>query len=233
MFQPSDIIYEDNHLLVVNKRCGDLVQPDPNGTSALEDQIKEFIKVRDNKPGAVFLGVVHRIDRPVSGVVLFAKSSKALVRLNEKIRNKEVRKIYWAIVESRPAGDGEWCELRHFISRNTKNNTSRATIKEFPNSKEARLKYRIAAASDNYTLLEVELITGRHHQIRAQLTAIGSPIKGDLKYGAKRSNPDGGVSLHSREMILDHPTTKERCRVVAPVPSDNLWNYFEKIFNRF
>lgn len=214
--------------MVVNKRCGDLVQPDPNGTSALEDQIKEFIKVRDGKPGAVYLGVVHRIDRPVSGVVLFAKSSKALVRLNEKIRNKEIKKRYWAIVETAPNNGGEWVELRHYISRNTKNNTSRATNKELPNSKEARLRYRVAVGSDNYTLLEVELITGRHHQIRAQLSAIGSPIKGDLKYGAKRSNPDGGISLHSREMIFNHPTTKEECSVVAPVPNDNLWNYFEK-----
>ncbi len=230
MFESRDIIYEDNHLLVVNKRCGDLVQPDPNGTSALEDQIKSFIKVRDNKPGEVFLGVVHRIDRPVSGVVLFAKSSKSLARLNEKIRNKQISKIYWAVVESTPeGGSDEWVELRHFISRNTKNNTSRATIKEMPNSKEARLKYRVAARSDNYTLLEVELITGRHHQIRAQLAAVGSSIKGDLKYGARRSNPDGGISLHSRSMTFDHPTTKERCQMVAPTPSsDSLWRFFEQ-----
>ncbi len=233
MFQPSDIIYEDNHLLVVNKRCGDLVQPDPNNTSALEDQIKDFIKVRDNKPGAVFLGVVHRIDRPVSGVVLFTKSSKALVRMNEKIRNKEVSKRYWAVVEQCPregaAAPGEWVELLHHIVRDTKTNRSKALNAPRANSKDARLNYKVLGASKNYTLLEIELITGRHHQIRAQLSAIGVPIKGDLKYGAKRSNPGGGISLHSRVIAFAHPVTKAECRVVAPTPSDDsLWSYFEQ-----
>lgn len=226
MFSPDDIIYEDNHLLVVNKRCGDLVQPDPNGTSALEDQIKAFIKVRDNKPGDVFLGVVHRIDRPVSGVVLFAKTSKALARMNEKIRSGEVCKRYWAVVEQviEPA-EGE---LKHYIVRDTKQNKSRALTSPRGDSKEARLRYKVLAASKNYTLVEVELITGRHHQIRAQLSALGSPIKGDLKYGARRSNPDGGISLHSRCMSFLHPVTKVECTIIAPTPSgDGLWSYFE------
>ncbi len=226
MFSAEHIIYEDNHLLVVNKLCGDLVQPDPSGTSALEDQVKAFIKVRDNKPGEVFLGVVHRIDRPVSGVVLFAKSSKALVRMNEQIRKKEVSKRYWAVVERSPTEES--AELIHHISRDTKQNKSRATATPRPTSKEARLKYKIIGKSKSYTLLEVELITGRHHQIRAQLSAIGSPIKGDLKYGARRSNPDGGISLHSRRMSFTHPVTKELCTICAPTPShDALWSYFE------
>lgn len=227
MFQPSDIIYEDNHLLVVNKRCGDLVQPDPNGTSALEDQIKEFIKVRDNKPGAVFLGVVHRIDRPVSGVVLFAKSSKALVRMNEQIRDRKVDKRYWAVVERAP--EQLKGELVHHISRNTKQNKSHASLRASGVSKEARLRYEVLCESSNYTLVEVELLTGRHHQIRAQLSAIGSPIKGDVKYGARRSNANGGISLHSRRMEFVHPVTKEMFRVEAPVPAeDSLWSYFEE-----
>ncbi len=228
MFSPDHIIYEDNHLIVVNKLCGDLVQPDPSGSSALEDQIKAYIKVRDNKPGDVFLGVVHRIDRPVSGVVLFAKSSKALVRMNEQIRKKEVSKRYWAIVEQTPREES--AELIHHISRDTKRNISRATATPRPTSKEARLKYMVLGASKNYTLVEVELITGRHHQIRAQLSAIGSSIKGDLKYGARRSNPDGGISLHSRTMSFTHPVTKEVVTFTAPTPkADNLWSYFEGV----
>ncbi|MFI3258814.1 MAG: RluA family pseudouridine synthase [Rikenellaceae bacterium] len=226
MFTPNHIIYEDNHLLVVNKLCGDLVQPDPSGCSALEDQVKSFIKVRDNKPGEVFLGVVHRIDRPVSGAVLFAKTSKALVRMNEQIKGRKVEKRYWAIVESAPKEPSG--ELIHHITRDTKQNRSRATLTPRPTSKEAKLRYKTLAKSNNYTLVEVELITGRHHQIRAQLSAIGSPIKGDLKYGARRSNPDGGISLHSRKMTFTHPVTKAECCIVAPTPSeDSLWRYFE------
>ncbi|MFI3304357.1 MAG: RluA family pseudouridine synthase [Rikenellaceae bacterium] len=228
MFRPEHIIYEDNHLLVVNKLCGDLVQPDPSGASALEDQVKAYIKIRDNKPGDVFLGVVHRIDRPVSGVVLFAKTSKALVRMNEQIRDRKVEKRYWALVELCPKEQRG--ELHHHITRDTKQNRSRATLSPRPNSKEARLNYEVLAASKNYTLLEVELITGRHHQIRAQLSAIGSPIKGDLKYGARRSNPDGGISLHSRRMSFTHPVTKEAMTIIAPTPAeDGLWSYFEAL----
>ncbi len=226
MFHPDDIIYEDNHLLVVNKHSGDLVQPDPSGESALEDQIKAYIKVRDRKPGAVFLGVVHRIDRPVSGAVLFAKTSKALTRLNEMIRNGEIRKTYWAITEATP--NPEEGELVHYILRDGRTNRSRAYDAPKPDAKRALLRYRTRGASTNYTLVEVELLTGRHHQIRAQLSKIGCPIRGDLKYGAKRSIEGGGISLHSREVALDHPVRHEPITVTAPVPAgDSLWAFFK------
>lgn len=226
MFSPDDILYEDNHLLIVNKHCGDLVQPDPSGESALEDRIKRFIKERDGKPGEVFLGVVHRIDRPVSGAVLFAKTSKALVRLNEMIREGRIRKVYWALTENRP--EAESGELRHYILRDGRTNRSKAFDAPRPEAKEARLKYRMAGAGTRYTLLEVELLTGRHHQIRAQLSKIGCPIRGDLKYGAKRSLPGGGISLHSRQVAFDHPVRHEQVEVTAPVPAgDNLWACFE------
>ena len=226
MFSPDDILYEDNHLLIVNKHCGDLVQPDPSGESALEDRIKRFIKERDGKPGEVFLGVVHRIDRPVSGAVLFAKTSKALVRLNEMIREGRIRKVYWALTENRP--EAESGELRHYLLRDGRTNRSQAFDAPRPEAKEARLKYRMAGAGARYTLLEVELLTGRHHQIRAQLSKIGCPIRGDLKYGAKRSLPGGGISLHSRQVAFDHPVRHEQVEVTAPVPAgDNLWACFE------
>lgn len=226
MFKPEDILYEDNHLLVVNKRCGDLVQPDPSGESALEDQIKAFVKRRDAKPGGVFLGVVHRIDRPVSGAVLFAKTSKALTRLNEMIREGRIGKVYWAITEQVP--DPYEGELRHYILRDGKTNRSKAYTSPKGDAKEARLRYMTLGASTNYTLVEVELLTGRHHQIRAQLAAAGCPIKGDLKYGARRSNPDGGISLHSRRMEFMHPVSGEPLLVTAPVPAnDNLWAFFQ------
>lgn len=226
MFVAEDILYEDNHLLVVNKHCGDLVQPDPSGESALEDQIKRFIKERDAKPGDVFLGVIHRIDRPVSGVVLFAKTSKALARLNEMIRGGEIHKIYWAVTESAPIPEqGELC---HYILRDTKSNRSRALDAPRGDAKQARLRYTMLSHSTRYTLVEVELLTGRHHQIRAQLSKIGCPIKGDLKYGAKRSNPDGGISLHSRRVEFIHPVRKEPIVITAPVPAgDTLWSFFE------
>ena len=228
MFQPDDILYEDNHLLVVNKHCGDLVQPDPSGESALEDQIKAYLKLRDAKPGAVFLGVVHRIDRPVSGAVLFAKTSKALVRLNEMLREGRIRKVYWALTEARP--DPESGELRHYILRDGRMNRSRAFDVPKGDAKEARLHYETIGAGTRYTLVEVELLTGRHHQIRAQLAKIGCPIRGDLKYGARRSLPDGGISLHSRRVEFDHPVRHEPVSVTAPVPAgDNLWACFESI----
>ena len=228
MFSPDDILYEDNHLLVVDKHCGDLVQPDPSGESALEDRIKAFVKARDGKPGEVFLGVVHRIDRPVSGAVLFAKTSKALVRLNEMIREGRIRKVYWALTENRP--EAEEGELRHYILRDGRTNRSKAFDTPRPEAKEARLRYRIVGAGTHYTLLEVELLTGRHHQIRAQLAKIGCPIRGDLKYGAKRSLPGGGISLHSRRMEFEHPVRREPVAVTAPVPAgDNLWAYFETL----
>ncbi len=227
MFSPDDIIYEDNHLLVVNKRCGDLVQPDPSGESALEDQIKAYLKRRDAKPGAVFLGVVHRIDRPVSGAVLFAKTSKALARLNEMIREGRIGKRYWALTEHTP--EPESGELRHYILRDGKTNRSKAYDAPKEGAKEARLRYATLGVSTHYSLVEVELLTGRHHQIRAQLSKIGCPIRGDLKYGARRSNPNGGISLHSRSVSFDHPVRREPVSVTAPVPQDdNLWSYFEQ-----
>ena len=225
MFHPNDILFEDNHLIVVNKRCGDLVQPDPNGDSALENEIKAFIKVRDNKPFDVFLGVVHRIDRPVSGVVLFAKTSKALARMNEMIRGGQISKKYWAVVENRPQAESG--ELIHYILRDGKSNRSYCYNTPKGDAKRAVLRYAVLGASERYTLVEVELLTGRHHQIRAQLSKIGCPIKGDLKYGAKRSNPNGGISLHSRSMSFIHPVRKENITIEAPVPTDdNLWLFF-------
>ena len=228
MFSPDDILFEDNHLLVVDKRCGDLVQPDPSGQSALEDQIKAYLKRRDDKPGEVFLGVVHRIDRPVSGAVLFAKTSKALVRLNEMIRAGAIRKTYWALTEAAP--DPVEGRLTHYIVRDGRTNRSRAFDAPKPDGKRSVLDYRIAGGGTRYTLVEVELLTGRHHQIRAQLSKIGCPIKGDLKYGARRSNPDGGISLHSRRVEFTHPVRKEPVSVTAPVPAgDNLWAVFENM----
>ncbi|MFI3331358.1 MAG: RluA family pseudouridine synthase [Rikenellaceae bacterium] len=227
MFSKEDIIYEDNHLIVVNKRSGDLVQSDPNGSSSLEIEIKEFIRVRDNKPGAVYLGVAHRIDRPVSGVVVFAKTSKALIRLNEMIKNRDISKFYWAIVENKPQNSEG--QLKHYITRNAKNNTSRASDLPSKDSKEAILNYKLIKSSDRYHLLEIELLTGRHHQIRAQLSKIGCIIKGDLKYGAKRSNPGGGIALHSRRVSLTHPVKKETLEITAPTPKDDkLWDFFAR-----
>ena len=227
MFSPDDILYEDNHLLVVNKRCGDLVQPDKSGGSALEDRIKAYLKRRDSKPGEVFLGVVHRIDRPVSGAVLFAKTSKALARLNEMIREGRIGKRSWALTERRP--EPESGELCHYILRDGKTNRSKACDAPKGDAKQARLRYATLGASARYTLVEIELLTGRHHQIRAQLSKIGCPIRGDLKYGARRSNPDGGISLHSRSVSFEHPVRHEPVAVTAPVPSgDNLWTYFER-----
>ena len=218
MFTPDDILYEDNHLLIVNKRCGDLVQPDPSGESALEDQIKGFIKKRDAKPGEVF--------RPVSGAVIFAKTSKALARLNEMIREGRIHKVYWALTEATP--DPESGELCHYILRDARTNRSRACDGPKPGAKEARLRYETLGAGTDYTLVEVELLTGRHHQIRAQLSKIGCPIRGDLKYGARRSLPGGGISLHSRRVEFEHPVRREPVSVTAPAPADdNLWAYFE------
>lgn len=231
MISSKDILYEDNHLMIVAKRSGDLVQSDPQGTPGLEDMIKDYIKTRDSKPGAVFLGVVHRLDRPVSGAVVFAKTSKALVRLNQQLKDRKFSKIYWAIVESPPPADKG--ELRHFLVRNPKTNKSRAYASKPDSrldSKEAILRYDYLAGSDRYHLLRVELLTGRHHQIRCQLSSMGCCIKGDLKYGASRSNQDGSISLHARELIFEHPVTHEEVRVVCPVPqSDNLWTYFQGV----
>ena len=225
MFKPDDILYEDNHLMVVNKHCGDLVQPDRETDDALETEIKAMIKVRDHKPGEVFLGVVHRIDRPVSGAVIFAKTSKALARLNEMIRDGAIRKTYWALTEAAP--DPVEGRLTHYIVRDGRTNRSRAFDAPKPDGKRSVLDYRIAGGGTRYTLVEVELLTGRHHQIRAQLSKIGCPIRGDLKYGARRSVPGGGISLHSRCVEFEHPVRREPVSVTAPVPEgDNLWAYF-------
>jgi 23S rRNA pseudouridine1911/1915/1917 synthase len=221
-----EVLYEDNHLIAINKPAGMLVQPDTTGDKALEDLVKEYIGVKYEKPGEVFLGVTHRIDRPVSGVVLFAKTSKALTRINEMFKVNKIKKSYWAIVKNRP--EKEKATLTHYIFRDTKRNVSRASEKEIPNSKQATLSYSIIGQSDNYTLLEIDLKTGRHHQIRCQLAKIGCPIKGDLKYGFPRSNPDAGISLHSRQMVFEHPVKKEMITIIAPTPKDNLWDSFVK-----
>ena len=215
------VLYEDNHIIVVNKRVGDIVQGDKTGDKPLSDVVKEYIKQKHDKPGNVYLGVVHRLDRPTTGIVLFAKTSKALSRLNDLFKNRETQKTYWAIVKNRPEKDSD--TLVHYLKRNEKSNTSRAHIKEVPNSKMASLDYTIIKALDNYYALEINLHTGRHHQIRSQLSAIGSPIKGDLKYGFDRSNQDGGIHLHARKLELIHPVTKDPLSITAPVPDDRVW----------
>lgn len=216
------VLYEDNHIIVINKRVGDIVQGDKTNDKPLSDVVKEYIKDKYDKPGAVFLGVVHRLDRPTSGIVLFAKTSKALTRLNELFKNRETQKTYWAVVKNKP--EKAETTLTHYLKRTEKNNTSKAHLKEVPESKLSSLSYKTIAQLDNYTVLEVDLHTGRHHQIRAQLSAIGSPIKGDLKYGFDRSNSNGGIHLHARKLKLIHPVTKESLEIVASPPSDPIWN---------
>jgi len=216
------ILHEDNHLIVINKRVGDIVQGDKTGDKPLSDVVKEYIKDKYDKPGEVFLGVVHRLDRPTTGIVVFARTSKALTRMNELFSSRETQKTYWAVVKNKPAKPED--KLVHFLKRNEKNNTSKAHLKEVPDSKMASLDYKTIAELDNYFALEINLHTGRHHQIRAQLSAIGSPIKGDLKYGFDRSNPDGGIHLHARKLEFIHPVTKEPMTLIAPVPNDPIWN---------
>ena len=215
------ILHEDNHIIVVNKRVGDIVQGDKTGDEPLSEIVKSYLKVAYDKPGEVFLGVVHRLDRPTTGIVVFAKTSKALTRLNDTFKNRETQKTYWAIVKNAPPKNED--TLVHFLKRNTKNNTSKAHLKEVPEAKEAKLSYKVIKKLDNYYALEVDLHTGRHHQIRAQLTAVGCPIKGDLKYGFDRSNPNGGIHLHARKLVLTHPVTKDLLEIIAPVPEDVLW----------
>ena len=240
-----EVVYEDNHIIIVYKESGEIVQGDKTGDRPLSDIVKDYIKEKYQKPGAVFLGVVHRLDRPVSGLVVFARTSKALTRLNNMFRDGEVHKTYWAIVSKREDGRGKKEEgrrkteegrgemddsshtLEHWLVRNEKQNKSYAYDHEVPNSKKAILKYRIIGHSDRYTLLEVNLLTGRHHQIRCQLAAMGCPIKGDLKYGAKRSNPDGSISLLSHRVEFIHPVSKERIVVESPLPNDPLWQTFK------
>jgi 23S rRNA pseudouridine1911/1915/1917 synthase len=224
---PSDlqVLHEDNHVIVVNKRPSDIVQGDKTGDVTMSDQIKEFLRVKYNKPGNIFCGVVHRLDRPTSGAVVFAKTSKALTRLNEQFREKDSQKIYWAVVEKAPQSNTG--HLENFLLKNEKQNKAYVHQKEVSGSKKAILDYRVLAQSDKYTLVEVTLHTGRHHQIRAQMAHIGSIIKGDLKYGAKRSNADGSIHLHARYLSFIHPTTKETIQITAPVPDDSLWKWFE------
>ena len=219
------VVYEDNHIVVVNKTSSEIVQGDKTGDTPLSEMVKQYLKEKYNKPGNVFIGVTHRLDRPVSGLVVFAKTSKALPRLNEMFRNGEVKKTYWAIVKECPKEtEGE---LVHYLVRNEKQNKSYAYDKEVKNSKKAVLHYKLIGHSQNYYLLEVDLKTGRHHQIRCQLAKMGCPIKGDLKYGSPRSNPDGSICLHARTVQFVHPVSKERIRLTAPVPEGNLWNGFE------
>lgn len=218
------VLYEDNHLIIVNKNSSEIVQGDKTGDKPLVDVVKDYIKEKYHKPGNVFLGVVHRLDRPVSGLVVFARTSKALTRLNEMFRTKEVHKTYWAIVGNRPsAPEGE---LIHWLVRNEKQNKSYAYDKEIQGSKKAILDYRLIGQSDRYFLLEINLKTGRHHQIRCQLAKMGCPIKGDLKYGAPRSNPDGSICLHARRITFIHPVSKKEIDVEAPLPDSKLWRSF-------
>lgn len=218
------VVYEDNHVIIVNKTASEIVQGDKTGDTPLSETVKLYLKEKYAKPGNVFIGVTHRLDRPVSGLVVFAKTSKALSRLNEMFRVGEVKKTYWAIVKNCPPQ--EEGELVHYLVRNEKQNKSYAYDKEVKNSKKAVLHYRLIARSNNYYLLEVDLKTGRHHQIRCQLAKMGCPIKGDLKYGFPRSNPDGSICLHARRVRLVHPVSKLEIDVTAPVPVGNLWNGF-------
>lgn len=219
------VLYEDNHLIIVNKAPGEIVQGDKTGDEPLSETVKTYLKEKYQKPGNVFCGVTHRLDRPTSGVVVFAKTSKSLTRLNEMFRMGEVKKTYWAIVKKRPPM--EEGTLVHYLIKNEKTNKSSAFDTEKPNTKKAVLHYRLIAISTNFFLLEIDLETGRHHQIRCQLAKIGSPLKGDLKYGAERSNSDGSISLHARSISFIHPVSKEPIFITAPVPEDTLWCTFE------
>lgn len=219
------VLYEDNHIIAINKRCGDIVQGDKTGDRTLADEVKDYLKKRYNKPGAVFIGVTHRIDRPTSGIVLFARTSKALTRINQLFKeDNAIRKIYWAVTDGKPAQSA--IQLDHWLIRDTKQNKSFAFVDEQKDSQKASMTVRYLQSSDKYHLLEIELHTGRHHQIRAQLAAIGLHIKGDLKYGFPRSNKDGGIHLHARKIEFIHPVSGEDISITASPPKDPLWDYF-------
>ena len=220
----SRILFEDNHLIIINKLPGELVQGDETGDVTLADKVKEYLKVTYNKPGNVYLGIPHRLDRPTSGIVVYTKTEKALIRLNEAFKGSSVKKTYWAVVDNMPKKSES--TLIHYIVRNSANNKSVAYPKEIKGSKLAKLDYKVIGKSDKYYLLEIALHTGRHHQIRAQLAAIGLHIKGDLKYGFPRSNPDGGIHLHARKIVFTHPVKKEELTIIAPPPHDTVWDYF-------
>ena len=226
-----EVVYEDNHIIIVNKQSGEIVQGDKTGDRPLSDIVKDYIKEKYQKPGAVFLGVVHRLDRPVSGLVVFARTSKALTRLNKMFAEGQVHKTYWAIVErgEMPEVRGEWRTLENWIVRNEQQNKSYAYDHEVPRSKHALLRYRTIGVGERYDLVEVQLMTGRHHQIRCQLSTMGCPIKGDLKYGAKRSNPDGSISLNAHRIEFIHPVSKEKICLESPLPDDNLWQSLKKM----
>lgn len=221
-----EVLYEDNHIIIVNKAVGEIVQGDKTGDKPLSEIVAEYLKEKHHKPGAAFVGVPHRLDRPTSGIVVLAKTSKALERLNEMFRRGDVQKTYWALVANRP--QQEEGELTHWLTRNEKQNKSYASDRERPGSKQAILRYKLLCSLTRYHLLEVELLTGRHHQIRCQLAHIGCPIRGDLKYDYPRSNPDGSICLHARRVIFDHPVSHELIDVVAPVPQDTLWQAAEE-----
>jgi 23S rRNA pseudouridine1911/1915/1917 synthase len=216
------VLFEDNHLVIVNKRAGDITQGDKTGDTPLSEVVKEYIKDKYNKPGNVFLGVVHRLDRPTSGIIIFAKTSKALERLNKMLREKSIKKTYWTVVKNQPKKKGD--TLVNYLKKNPKNNKSTAYNKEIEGSKKAILHYKTIKQLDNYSLLEIDLETGRHHQIRCQLSNIGSPIKGDLKYGFNRSNKDGSIHLHARKIQFIHPVSKEEINLIAPTPNEVIWN---------
>ena len=220
------ILYEDNHLIAVNKLSSEIVQGDMSGDEPLSERVKQYLKETYNKPGNVYLGIIHRIDRPTGGIVLFAKTDKALSRMNRMLRDGEIRKFYWAVVDKLPPEQEG--ELIHYIVRNRRQNKSYASVEEKKESKKARLTYRVLGATNRYFMLEIEIHTGRHHQIRAQLAAAGCRIKGDMKYGFPRSNKGGGIYLHARKVVFRHPVKKEIVEITAPVPRDPLWNVFEQ-----
>ncbi|MDR2065777.1 MAG: RluA family pseudouridine synthase [Prevotellaceae bacterium] len=219
------ILHEDNHIIIINKCVGEIIQTDKTGDVTLSDVLKQYIKVRDNKQGNVFIGVVHRIDRPVSGAVIFAKTSKSLARLNNMFKQGDIHKIYYAIVKNKP--EIEEATLVHNLIRNEKINKSFVCKKPLINAKQAKLHYKLVRKSDMYFLIEIELMTGRHHQIRCQLASIGCPIKGDLKYGYQHSNPNGGISLHARKIEFIHPVNNSPLKITAPFPENDLWNCFK------
>lgn len=222
----TSILFEDNHLIVINKKPSEIVQGDKTGDKTMPDTIKEYLKVKYNKPGNVFCGVIHRLDRPTSGAVVFARTSKGLERMNAQFREKETNKVYWAIVEQKP--EKPEGSLVHFLKKNETKNKSFVTDSEKGGAKEAKLSYKLISSSERYHLLEIMLETGRHHQIRAQLSAIGCCIKGDVKYGAKRSNEDGSICLHARRLAINHPITKEALSFTAATPNSAIWKLFEK-----
>ena len=226
-----EVLYEDNHIIAINKKPSDIVQGDKTGDAPLSDFVKQYIKEKYNKPGEVFLGTVHRIDRPVSGIVLFARTSKALARLNEMFKTKEIQKTYWAIVKNKPQNNSG--KLIHYLKKNEAKNKSFASSNETQGALRSELDYEVICNSDNYFLLEVKPLTGRHHQIRVQLSAMGCPIKGDVKYGFDRGNKDASIHLHARKVEFIHPVKKEPVVIVAPPPNEALWNEFVKLTNLF